>query len=384
MLGKPKNEEIIDMEPHFSDGERQRRRQGLLHIAKGKGCAGVLGFGENKSGVAVTYLTEWPVTRGAIFLLTKSELHLWVSFHNHIPAAKRRAQVDSIRDIAGDYLQALFQSFHSGDSVGTLGPVSGPVRKYASEQGFNLVALDMEHAEYRLIKSVEEIHALELGAQATDIGATALINACRVGASDWDLLAAAKAAYTAAGALDHICYISITDMDNPDRDVPSQFPEGRVISRSSMITFEISASAIPEYPGQILRTIVMSDPTEAVMDLSELAEECKEKIKSAIKPGVTAAELIDISGMIEQRGYTTTDDLFHGFGMGYLEPVATSRSRVPVHAPQMTLEEGMAIVVQPNVTTVDFQLGVQTGELIIVDKTGARDLHSLSTGLVRI
>jgi Xaa-Pro dipeptidase len=70
--------------------------------------------------------------------------------------------------------------------------------------------------------------------------------------------------------------------------------------------------------------------------------------------------------------------------MGYLEPVATSRSRVPVHAPDMTLEEGMAIVVQPNVATVDFRLGVQTGELIIVEKAGARDLHSLSTGLVRI
>ena len=151
-----------------------------------------------------------------------------------------------------------------------------------------------------------------------------------------------------------------------------------------MRTFELSAAAAPEYPGQILRTIVMSDPSDAVRELSQLAEECKEKIKRAIKPGVTATELIEISGVIEQRGYTTTDDLFHGFGMGYLEPIGTSLSRVPVHAPNITLEEGMAIVVQPNVTTLDHQLGVQTGELIIVESAGARDLHSLSTGLVRI
>jgi Xaa-Pro dipeptidase len=372
------------MDPQFSSGELHRRRLAVLDIAEGKGCAGVLGFGENKSGVAVTYLTEWPVTRGAIFLLTQSELHLWVSFPNHVPAAKRRAQVDSVRDIAGDYLNQLFLPFSSGDSVGTLGPVPTPVRHFASERGVILVALDKEHAEQRLIKSGEEIHALELGARASDIGARALIDACQVGASDWDLLAAAKGAYTAAGALDHICYISITDMADPDRDVPSQFPEGRVISPTSMITFELSAAAVPEYPGQILRTIVMSDPSEAVGDLSQLAEECKQKIKAAIKPGVTATELIEISGMIEQLGYTTTDDLFHGFGMGYLEPIATSVSRVPVHAPTMTLEEGMAIVVQPNVTTLDHKLGVQTGELIIVELAGARDLHSLPTGLVRI
>jgi Xaa-Pro aminopeptidase len=369
---------------YFSVGELARRRAATVALAENAGCFGVVAFGENRSGVAVTYLTEWPVTRGAILLLTSQICELWVSFHNHVPAASRKAQVDSVRDIAGGYLKEVFAPFSAGDSVATLGPIPIPVAQYAADNGFRLVPIDREHATERLIKSAEEIEALHKGAAASDIGALALIDACKPGASDWDLLAAAKGAYTAAGALDHICYISVTDMANPDRDVPSQFPEGRIVAKTSMVTFELSASAVSEYPGQILRSVLLGDPTDEVLALSAVAEECKALIKRKIAPGVSSTVLAEISDMIEQHGYTTTDDLFHGFGMGYLEPIATSRTRVPVHVPTLVLREGMAIVVQPNVTTQDHRIGVQTGELVMVDAKGARDLHTLPTGLVRL
>jgi Xaa-Pro dipeptidase len=367
----------------FSDSELARRRTQLLSLANSLGCEGVWAFGENRSGVAVTYLTEWPVTRGAVCALTTFGCDLWVSFHNHVPAARRRARVDSVRDMYTGYLDELFATVKPKTAVGTLGPIPPAVTARAVEHHIALVSLDRDHAILRQRKSAEEVTALELGSAVSDVAAEALISACVEGASDWDLLAAAKNAYTKRGGLDHICYISVTDMARPDRDVPSQFPEGRVLTASSMVTFELSASIVPEYPGQILRTVTLAEPSEHVIALSGIAETCKAAIKGAMRPGVSARELIAHSMAIESAGYSTTDDLFHGFGMGYLEPIATSTSRVPNHSPDLLLEDGMAIVVQPNVTTSDHTLGVQTGELVIVEAEGVRDLHHLPTGLIR-
>jgi hypothetical protein len=65
--------------------------------------------------------------------------------------------------------------------------------------------------------------------------------------------------------------------------------------------------------------------------------------------------------VIGDAGFTTQDDLVHGFVGGYLPPVLGDRSRMLEEVPDFTLEEGMTIVIQPNVVTPDESAGVQTG-----------------------
>ena len=77
-------------------------------------------------------------------------------------------------------------------------------------------------------------------------------------------------------------------------------------------------------------------------------------------------------------------DLVHGFGGGYLPPVVTSRSHIDVPLPEITLQEGMTIVVQPNVVTRDGRAGVQTGELVLVTAEGSERLHASPPGLIVI
>ena len=62
-----------------------------------------------------------------------------------------------------------------------------------------------------------------------------------------------------------------------------------------------------------------------------------------------------------------------------------------VHTPDLfdgrtfpTLEEGMALVIQPNVITTDERAGVQTGHLVVVTADGHRSLHDVPRGLIRI
>jgi len=363
----------------FTRREYDRRRTETLALAAQAGADTVISFGENRSGAAITYLTGWPVTRLAVHRLSASESRMWVQFHNHTPLARRIAVDTEVCDVDDGFLSELLADV---TVVATLGSVPSRVATAAAERGVALKSIDAAHAQLRQIKSEEEAQALRLGAQASDIGARALIDACSPGASDWDLLAAARSAYSKAGARDHICYIGITDMADPDRDVPSQFPEGRVLRRGSVVTFELSAAVAPEYPGQILRTVTLGEPTEQYQHLHSVADRARAAVRDAISPGRPSSDLVDASHLIEEAGCTTTDDLFHGLGMGYLEPIGTSTSRVPMHRPSGNLASGMAIVVQPNVTSLDHRAGVQTGEMVLVADTGCEDIHSLEPGII--
>ena len=363
----------------FSPKEYEFRRKATLALASAVGARSVLAFGENRSGLHITYLNGWAVTRAAWLRLDEDSCRMWVQFHNHIPYARRVVESTEVLDFDRPVPSELI----AGDEViATLGGVPASVAATAREANVRLISIDREHATLRTIKSAEEVDALRLGAQASDEGARALIEACVPGATDWDLLAAARSAYTRIGGRDHICYICVTDASASDRDVPSQVPEGRVLARNSVVTFELSASVAPEYPGQVLRTVVLDEPSDEIQRLHEVAMSARNALRQLLRSGVPAVDLVDAGASIEAAGFTTTDDLFHGLGMGYLPPIGTSPSRVPPHRPTEILESGMALVIQPNVTTTDHTAGVQTGEMVVVTDDGFRDIHHLPEGLV--
>src|SRR5947209_11288478 len=80
----------------------------------------------------------------------------------------------------------------------------------------------------------------------------------------------------------------------------------------------------------------------------------------------SVAELIDATSIIEANGFTTCDDVVHGYGGGYFQPIIGSKSRPAANQPEITLRENMCMVVQPNVITRDKTAGVQTGEMVRV------------------
>lgn len=363
----------------FSPREYERRRKATLALANAAGARSVLAFGENRSGLHVTYLNGWAVTRAAWLRLDEDSCRMWVQFHNHIPYAKRVVESTDVLDFDRPLPSELLAG---EEAIATLGAVPSSVGAAARDANVRLISIDREHATLRTIKSAEEVDALRLGAKASDEGARALIGACVPGATDWDLLAAARSAYTRIGGRDHICYICVTDASAPDRDVPSQVPEGRVVTKDSVITFELSASVAMEYPGQVLRTVVLDEPSDVIQGLHDVAMSARTYLRQLVRSGVPAADLVEAGSAIEASGFTTRDDLFHGLGMGYLPPIGTSPSRIPSFKPTEVLQSGMAVVIQPNVTTLDHSAGVQTGEMVVVTDSGFEEIHRIPEGLV--
>jgi Xaa-Pro dipeptidase len=199
--------------------------------------------------------------------------------------------------------------------------------------------------------------------------------------SEPELGAIVEGSYLGSGGTTHIHYFAINAMDRPGLSVPAQWPSTRSLKAGDALVCEISA-AWRDHPGQVLRTFaVAAAPTPLYRELHAVADAAFDAIAGRLRAGATAEELVEASGVIEDAGFTTRDDLVHGFVGGYLPPVLGSRSRSLNDVPDFTFRAGMTVVVQPNVVTVDETAGVQTGELLLVTEDGVERLHAVPRGL---
>jgi Xaa-Pro aminopeptidase len=172
-------------------------------------------------------------------------------------------------------------------------------------------------------------------------------------------------------------------MTAPDCQVPAQFPSTRRIEAGDILFTEISA-LFWDYSGQVLRSFAVAcEPTPLYRDLHETAMRAFDAIAGSLRAGATPEQIVAASSVIEEAGFTTCDDLLHGYGGGYLPPILGSCSRPAGPLPEMTFAAGMTVVIQPNVVTRDGKAGVQTGELVLVTETGVERLHQVPRGFLR-
>jgi Xaa-Pro aminopeptidase len=135
----------------------------------------------------------------------------------------------------------------------------------------------------------------------------------------------------------------------------------------------------------VLRTFtVAADATPLYRELHEVAASAFDAVVDVIRDGVHVEAAVEAATVIEDAGFTTYDDLLHGFVGGYLPPVLGSRSRTLEPPPDMVFRAGMTVVIQPNVITRDERAGVQTGELVHVTEEGVERLHAAEPGMARI
>jgi Xaa-Pro aminopeptidase len=383
------NEMADDLYPRFSPEELVRRRQAIADLMGTAGVSHLVAYGAERVGSAVPWLTDWPVTTEAALIFTPGEsLRLLVQHYNHLPNARILASDCEVEWGGPSTIARLEETLRArvgpGQRVGVLGPL--PHRHHLRLQGSvgQLVELDADYQRLRLVKSADEIARLEIAARLSDQAIDAIVGGVEPGMDERQVAAIVEGAYLAEGGTNHIHYFAATSMDQPDKCVPSQFQSMRKLRAGDILFCEISA-AYWGYAAQVLRSFtIAADPTPLFVDLHRAADAAFDAITAAIRPGAHATDLVEASGVIEEMGYTIYDDLVHGYGGGYLPPVLGSKSRPHLPIPDLTLEENMALVIQPNVITADERAGVQTGHLVVVTADGHRPLHHVPRGLIRI
>ena len=373
--------------PQFTAREMARRRSALDGVMAERDVAHVLVYGANRNGSAIGWLTGWPVTREALVIYTPGEPPvLLVNFFNHVPNAQRIAVESDVR-WAGEHaiktgLEELGRRGGWGSRVGLIGSFDYRAHAALTARG-EPVDMNPDYTRLRLIKSSEELGWIRVAAGMTDDAVRALQAGAAPGVDELGLSELVERAYVPRGGTTHIHYFAATPMAKPGMSVPAQYPSTRRLTAGDALVCEISASYW-DYSGQLLRTFaVAGDPSPLYRELHEVADAAFDAIAGRLRAGVTAAELVAASAVIEDAGFTIRDDLVHGFVGGYFSPVLGTRSRSLTPVPDFTYASGMTVVVQPNVVTPDELAGVQTGELLLVTDSGAERLHAYERGLLR-
>ena len=376
---------IVEAEfPRFSDAEMTRRRAAVEALLAGHGCDHLIFCGLNRFGSAVQWLTQWPVTAEAVGVLSPGERDaLFVQYVNHVPQAQLIADRADVawggESSIAAAIEVLTKRGAKENHVATLGPVTADQHAALSARFGKLKSLNRDYIKLRQVKSAEEIDWLRIGAYFSDLGMAALRDGLKVGMSERELGDLVERAYISQGATNVIHYIGTTSMSAPNLGVPRQFPSTRRVQQGDVAVAEISA-AFWEHPGQVLRSFALGEPNKLYRDLHAVADGAFDAIIAVLKAGATPADVIEASGVIEDAGFTIIDDLLHGYGGGYLPPILGCTSRPAGPIPQESFRDGQTVVIQPNVVTRDGKAGVQTGEMVVITKSGIERLHTIPCG----
>lgn len=375
--------------PRFSEAEMRRRRDAIEEVMAAHEVDHLVVHAIGGRGGAVGWLAQWLVTNEAHLVVSPGERDsLFVQYFNHVPLARHLAREADVAwggqsTIRTSVAELVTRGAQPG-RVGVIGPLPLAYARILEDHFGSVVDLSGAYARLRLIKSAEELTWFELGARLGDLAIHALSEQVTPGVSERDLAAIVEGAYLRHGGVNGIHYFAVNAMDDPQYCVPRQHPSTRRVRGGDVITTEITANFY-DFGGQVLRTFVVGDElSELYATLHEVADAAFESISSMLVPGTHARDLVEAARVIEDRGFTTFDDLVHGYGGGYLEPVVGSASRPNAPIPDVVLLENMMVVVQPNVVTTDYRAGVQTGECLVVSMDGPLRLHSSPRGVLRL
>jgi Xaa-Pro dipeptidase len=375
--------------PRFSSREMERRRAAIKGVLAEANCDHLVFCGANRFGSGVQWLTGWPVTAEAVGLFTPGQPDaLFIQYHNHVPLARRLAGETEVHWGGQSSIQTAANELgRRGAQAGRtayIGPLTADQRDVLTARFGSIKNLNKSYVRLRMIKSAEELDWLRIGAHFSDLGMVALRDGLRPGLTERKLGDLVERAYVAQGGTNVIHYFGVTPMHDPGIAVPAQFPSTRQVQTGDVVFAEISA-AFWDYPGQVLRSFTVgTEPTSLYRDLHAAADAAFDAIAAVLRDGALPVEVIEAARVIEDAGFTTIDDLLHGYGGGYLPPILGSASRPAGPVPNAPFRAGMTVVIQPNVATRDGKAGVQTGEMVLVTQHGIERMHGMPRGFVAI
>ena len=375
--------------PVFSEAEYQRRFSLIETVIKQKKLDKVIIYEALGSGNAVQYFTGWHTTQEALVEIRENEnLNLYVEHYNHLPMAEklinnRTKLFWGQRQLANKILPEMINDLGQNNTIGIIGRLPYSYITQLQQKNIRVIDISKDYNLMRSIKSNEEISWMKIASALTDEGINNIVSNLKPGLNEHEMSQITQCGYLKHGGHKIINFFGITDMDNPENCVPYQYTSNKNITENDIITTEIS-SHFWNYPGQVLRTIGFKKMTPLYNELHAVGDEVFSTIFSILKDGTTIEEINAVSSKIEDGSFSIWDDLIHGYGGGYLDPVLGTKSRPASSYEGFKFKENMTVVIQPNVITNDHKAGIQTGELVHIQKDKAVRMHSSKMGYIEL
>lgn len=377
----------------------ERRRDAVRAMMHEQGLDALVVFGTaGFHQLPVTYLTNYSppfVTYFVMFAAPDEPTLLLTGLSNHLQYVREVADADEVDIMLPDPPGKVADRIRAaGVADGTVGLVG-----HDSRYGLTLphqhhevldTALDGDLVDatapfttVTAVKSEPELDRIRRAAELTDFGLEVLAETVEPGVREVDLQDALTEAYLDKPGGLGVGFITSAPMEGADSGEPLPWhkPSNRPVQTGDVVTTEMSA-AVGGYRSQVHRTFAVGTaPSATYEDLWAVAAETYEEMLSALTPGATATDLHAAMAPLEESDHKSYDVMAHGYGSGYQAPfVGTEESNYwpggadPLTA-AWTFEEGMVVVLQPNVVTRDETAGLQLGSAVVVRNGGPEVLQ---------
>jgi Xaa-Pro aminopeptidase len=232
-------------------------------------------------------------------------------------------------------------------------------------------------AQVRYVKSQEEIDVLAKSMEIIELAIQAEIDAARPGVKDWEVWAAAQYAMMRHGSEMPVHCFWVSGK-NPKRTLTR--PSMRILERGDVIINELEASWIG-YRSQGVQPVFVEVVNPVQAELIKVQREIFNRVLESLKPGVTVAELADLTGKTAQSvapksgpaAGASGDLTMHGRGAGDDSPIITPHARSPRQL-ALPMQENMVLVCKPSAISADGEYICQWGDTVVVTKNGGRRL----------
>ncbi len=342
------------------------------------------------------YLTGLPDEAGAVLLLSPQEtkreaLYLqsaiperdrWTGYRASLPnrALEARLGFEVIRRVdpvgSGALGPTLSYRAHRWHEMHFFGPLVG----YASElpkvldiyskttarvPGVRIVDSSEMIAKMRMIKEPREIEKISRATDIAVLGHLEAMRRVRPGMREWDLKQVLEDAFRKNGSR-RLAYGSIVGA-GPDGCVLHYQRDDRVIQDGELVLIDAGAE-FDHYASDVTRTFPANGKFSAEQRrVYEAVLRAQQAAMDKIRPGVTWDELSDTaSKVLADAGYY--DYYIHGLG----HPVGLEVH--DINLPALPLAEGMVITMEPGVYIPGKRIGVRIEDMILVTKSGYKNL----------
>ena len=254
------------------------------------------------------------------------------------------------------------------------------------------VFVTREFIALRLLKSEEEIEALERSAELGDVAILAMAERVKPGMTEGELFGIAHEAALKAGGEMGMIQLGSAPMEDPDVNDQRPRPVGRVIGPRDFINNEIGIF-YNGYESQTGKPIVTGTPTKWFEEMFEIALEAYKRIAPTLQPGKSSADSLEAAKFVLDTGY----EYYGGFLQGMLganprhEPqigfdrVQSGEDRFLFDADgNFTYKPGLMFTLQVHLIDKSHTRSLFLGDSYVITEGGAKCLNKVPPQMFRI
>ncbi len=244
----------------------------------------------------------------------------------------------------------------------------------------------------RLVKSEEEIEALERSAELGDVGIKAMADHVKPGMTEGEVFGFVHEAVLKAGGEMGMIQLASAPMLDPDLNDQRPRPVNRQIGDRDIINNELGIF-YNGYESQTGKPIVTGPPTREFQEMFEVALEGYKRVAATLWAGKTSADTVAAGKFIHDTGY----DVYGGYLQGML-------GANPRHEPQigpdrvqsaedrylyddegrLVYRTGMMFTLQMHIIDKQHTRGLFLADSFVITAEGPKCLNKFPPQLVRV